>query len=280
MNGTTDQPAVPQPSRWNLKWILMFIIAGFMVIFMLSTARRMFHGHGTDVMPPHIAVGGLIVKQGIEEFQNGRPATIPVSTAMHIFLSVLITYVVAPTVIIFYLLRARWFTVEGRPAVNVGVKDGVHSFVFLISLILVAIVVLDTAAGAFGSSSSFTRAKGESDVSYQREMLSKDLVMAYIDLMQYYYQTERVGGTMPNIAGAGSATPVRSPGDLGMKAKSEFGALYLSPVSSDSLILVTAVGTVKGGGVHFRNADGDSGKIQCCIIIRPYTHKYEIQQAN
>jgi hypothetical protein len=31
---------------------------------------------------------------------------------------------------------------------------------------------------------------------------------------------------------------------------------------------------------RFRNADGDSGKIQCSIIMHPSTHTYEIQQNN
>jgi hypothetical protein len=280
MNGTTDEPKVFEFSPGYLKWLYALTIAAMVFIFFIvPAAKQTFRLQDVDFMPPHIAAGGLIVHQGISEFQTGRPEPIPAATTRKIFLSLLVNYVVAPTVVIFYLLRARRRKEQGMPDEKAGVKNALVTFAFIISSILVAITILTTAAGSYGSSSTFTRMKKENDGSYQRGMLSKQMMNAYVDCMQYYYQTERYGGRKRNIIVAGAAS-VRSPEELGMKAEGEFGTLVVEPVYSDTVIVLAAVGRKRGYAERFRNADGDSGKIQCSLTIRPSSHTYEIRQDN
>jgi hypothetical protein len=279
MNGTTEQPKAPEVSNRNLRWLVLLLIAILGFIFVLSVARRAFQVHGFEFVPPYITAGGLIVKQGIAEFRTGSPEAIPVPTTLKVVLALLIIYVAAPTVVIFYLLRLRYLAKTEMPKDKVGVKDALFGLGFLIALLLLAIVVAETTAGCFISPSTFAIMKKDNDNSYRRDMLSKELLIAYVDCMQYYYQTEHFGGNSRNLNAAGAA-PVRSAGDLGIKAKSEFGTLYLDPVKSDTMIVLNAVGTGRGSAAHFRNADGDSGKVQCSMIIRPFSHKYEIVYAN
>lgn len=279
MNGITEQPAVPVSPKRDPRSILLRIIAALALILLVFAANRTLHIQAPDLLPPHITVSGLIVHQGIAEFQTGNPEPIPSATTLKIFVSLLILYVVAPTVVIFFLLRARQQNAKGSPDNTVGVKNVLFTFAFIASLTLLAIVVIDTAAGAFISPSTFTTMKSQNEAACDRDMLSRDLVLAYVDYMRYYYQNERSADKNRGIVKAGT-TPVRLPDELGLRSKSEFGTLYLEPGHADSVVVFSGVGTVRGTSERFRNADGDSGKIQCSIMIRPASHKFEIQQIN
>lgn len=282
MNETTETGTSPEFSAGYLQWIYSLTIISLVFIFFVQPQlKQTMRPNASLIAPPHIVAAGIVIEQGIQEFQTGRAEPVNSNARYSVLASLLILFIFAPTIVLFIVHRQEK---EERAAIGgIGVKNSLSTFMLIISLGLLAIIVVGTAAGTYITPSVFDTMKKDNDITYQRDMLVNELVDAYIVIMQYYYQTEKFGGKNPNLfekTSNGTVRTVHSLSKLGIKEESKNGKLYLEPVSSDTLLILYAVGTKPGSGELFKNYNSDIGKIQFTMTVRTAGIFHEIQNNN
>lgn len=273
MNETINLQEAPEFSAGFLRWLFSLTIVVLLLVFFIEprVSQRM-RGQNDYLMPASAVAGGVRVEQGIQEFQGSEIEPVDSGKRMQVVIYLLVTFAVVPACFLFFV------RVPGPdPAGSSSAATLIASLrtIFLLACITVAsIIFISTVVSSVKSPAVFETMKSDNAASEERDMLLKDLIFAYNDVIRYHYQTKQFGGKKKNLK------EVRLLAELGIPETTGHGTLHLQPIASDSLVIIVAVGNSTVGKGEYRNIDGSSGRIQYAVHIFPSVPRHIIERNN
>ncbi|MEW5797583.1 MAG: hypothetical protein AB1728_01130 [Bacteroidota bacterium] len=271
MNGTINLQEAPEFSAGFLRWLFSLTIVVLLLVFFIEprVSQRM-RGQNDYLIPASAIAGGVRVEQGIQEFHGSEIEPVDSGKRTQVLIYLLVTFVVVPVCFLFFLR-----TSEPEPATATTTLIASLRTIFMLMCITVAsIIFISTVVSSVKSPAVFKTMKSDNAASEERDMLVKDLIFAYNDVVRYHYQTKHYGGKKKNL------TEVKSLAELGIPETTGSGTLHLQPIVSDSLVMIAAVGNTTVGNGKYKNIDGSSGKIQYAVHIFPSVPRHIIERNN
>ncbi len=271
MNGTIDVKEAPEFSAGFLRWLFSLTIVVLLLVFFIEprVSQRM-RGQNDYLMPASAVAGGVRVEQGIQEFQGSEIEPVDAGKRMQALIYLLVTFVAVPVCFLFFVT-----TPEPDPATaTTTLLASLRTLFMLMCITVASIIFISTVVSSVKSPAVFKTMKSDNAASEERDMLVKDLIFAYNDVVRYHYQTKHYGGKKKNL------TEVKSLAELGIAEKTAFGTLHLQPIASDSLVMIVAVGNSTVGDGKYKNIDGSSGRIQYAVRIAPSVPWHTIERNN
>ena len=213
MNGTIDVKEAPEFSAGFLRWLFSLTIVVLLLVFFIEprVSQRM-RGQNDYLMPASAVAGGVRVEQGIQEFQGSEIEPVDAGKRMQALIYLLVTFVAVPVCFLFFVT-----TFEPDPATaTTTLLASLRTLFMLMCITVASIIFISTVVSSVKSPAVFKTMKSDNAASEERDMLVKDLIFAYNDVVRYHYQTKHYGGKKKNL------TEVKSLAELGIqKAKFE-----------------------------------------------------------
>lgn len=273
MNGTIDTKETPEFSAGFLRWLFSLTIVVLLLVFFLEPrVSNRVPGQNDYLMPAGVIAGWVRVEQGIQEFHGNEIGPVDSGKRMQVLMYLLVTFAIVPACFLFLIRTSEADPAGSSPAATVTAS--LRTILLLLCITVASIVFISTVVSSVKSPAVFKTMKSDNAASEERDMLVKDLVLAYNDVIRYHYQTKQFGGKKKNLK------EVRLLAELGIPETTGHGTLHLQPIVSDTLVIIAAVGNTTVGDGGYRNIDGSSGRIQYAVHISPLVPRHTIERNN
>lgn len=268
--------------------VLLYLVTEYASEQVITRFSKTFQGghYGPGPLLPWIIGVGLIVAQGIELFSGGTPNLSFNDAHVLALLSLLMYYVILPT--IFFISWRRYMLAspdqrKSRAVGNIFVGLVVGAISLPVILVTPFAVYVQVEVGR-----SMMRGQANASV---REGLVGDLAYLTSRAKSFYYVPENLGGAGQNWNHMrrpdGSARPITLEDLKYMETGTnrimkdllpKFEGHYVLEVVNDTTLVITGVGNAEGADPKFKNKNGETGKMQVSLTVSPNTDVAPIRE--
>jgi hypothetical protein len=279
MNETTNEAERSEFSPEFYRWIITSAISVLLFVFLVRQARGMSYAEIPGWwMPAATVAAGIQVNAGINEFQGFITRSISIKQFLSSYISLCTALIIAPT-----FLLLCWRTLKRSDAGLISpspIISYLNIIGFSIGVCFTLITIFGTVKSAIAVPRIYASMKADDRITQHRDQLIDDLTTVYMKAIPYYYS--HVPGNrhrgFQKLTTNGKPTEIIAISDLGLKKDTGHGTLMIGPGTTDTVLVVHAIGIlpVSAKAARYENLDGSSGFPEYSIEIHPTTNSYSI----
>lgn len=246
-------------------WLPAAIVAG-MIIILLGSISYFTDDIANEWSNFHTWMNatGVEVTKTIHEFSDGTVDTNPYWDArIRSLAGIVIMFVIGPSLWIFGRINNQHKTGEDRLKKGPAWYTG-STLVFGAMMLFGVTSVMQY--------NNYRKTQKSIDQTRNADHLRKDLAALAVRASELYMLPEERGGGGGDfttvIGNDGRANPI-SLEDLDQNIRKNGNDYVLGPVNSDSVITIYGIGKVQGSDPDFKNANGETGRLQLTIRVEP-----------